>query len=57
MKKLMIQQSIQDNNNHRKFSIILHRVGVVLLEKKGVKENRTNSFISWINKNNFAHEK
>ena len=38
MKKLMIQQSIQDNNNHRKFSINLHRVGVVLLEKKGYRE-------------------
>ena len=36
MKKLMIQQSIQDNNNHRKFSINLHRVGVVLLKRTGL---------------------
>ena len=40
MKKLMIQQSIQDNNNHRKFSINLHRVGVVLLERKGYKREQ-----------------
>ena len=52
----MIQQLIHDYRNHHKFSINPHGVGVVLLERKGLKEKRAYLFISWM-ENNFAHEK
>ena len=42
--------------SYHKLSINLHRVGVLLLEKKVLKRER-GLWITWSAKNNFDHEK
>ena len=37
--EILIQHLIHNNNHHYKLSINVHRVGVGLLERKGLKES------------------
>ena len=39
MRKLLIQHLIHDDDHYHKLSINLHRVGVVLLERKDLKKS------------------
>ena len=39
MRKLLIQHLIHDDDHYYKLSINLHRVGVVLLERKDLKKS------------------